>query len=48
MNELLLRSAGLATTTPLIELTDIRKTFFSGEDIRVDALRGVTLSIYPG
>jgi macrolide transport system ATP-binding/permease protein len=48
VNELLLRSAGLATTTPLIELTDIRKTFFSGEDIRVDALRGVTLSIYPG
>src|SRR6185369_210319 len=37
-----------AATTPLIELTDIRKTFFTGEDIQVDALRGVSLAIYPG
>ena len=49
MNELAFRTVELAAqTAPLIELTDIRKTFFTGEDIRVDALRGVSLSIYPG
>ena len=49
MNELALRAVELAAqTAPLIELTGIRKTFFTGEDIQVDALRGVSLSIYPG
>ena len=49
MNELALRTVQLAAeTTPLVELQDIGKTFFTGEDIQVEALRGVTLSIYPG
>ncbi len=49
MNEVALRTVQLAAaTTPLIELKDIRKTFFTGEDIQVDALRGISLSIYPG
>jgi macrolide transport system ATP-binding/permease protein len=49
VNELAFRTVELAATaTPLIELHDIRKTFFTGEDMRVDALRGVSLSIYPG
>ena len=49
MNELALRTVQLAaTTTPLIELTDICKTFITGGDVRVDALREVSLSIYPG
>jgi macrolide transport system ATP-binding/permease protein len=49
VNELAFRTVEMAAaTTPLIELTDIRKTFFTGEDIQVDALRGVSLAIYPG
>jgi hypothetical protein len=44
VNELAFRTVEMAAaTTPLIELTDIRKTFFTGEDIQVDALRGVSL-----
>jgi macrolide transport system ATP-binding/permease protein len=48
VNEVAFRSAGLATTGPLIALDDICKTFVTGGDVRVDALRGVTLEIYPG
>jgi len=49
VNELAFRTVALAAAaTPLIELKDIRKTFFTGGDVRVDALRGVSLSIYPG
>jgi macrolide transport system ATP-binding/permease protein len=49
VNELALRTVQLAAaTTPLIELKDIWKTFITGGDIRVDALRNVSLSIYPG
>ena len=49
MNEVAFRAAEFAATaTPLIELKNIHKTYFTGEDIRVDALRGVSLSIYPG
>ena len=49
MNEVPFRQADLAQTTPLIELHDISKTFFTGGgEIRVEALRGVSLSIYPG
>jgi len=49
VNELALRTVQLAAvTTPLIELKDICKTFITGGDIRVDALREITLSIYPG
>jgi macrolide transport system ATP-binding/permease protein len=49
VNEVAFRTVELAATaTPLIELTNINKTFFTGSDVRVDALRGVSLSIYPG
>ncbi|HEX3484587.1 MAG TPA: ABC transporter permease, partial [Micropepsaceae bacterium] len=49
MNELPLRTIQIAAaTTPLIELKDICKTFITGGDVRVDALRGLSLSIYPG
>jgi macrolide transport system ATP-binding/permease protein len=49
VNEIALRTVQLAAITkPLIELRDIRKTFITGGDIRVDALRSLTLSIYPG
>jgi macrolide transport system ATP-binding/permease protein len=33
---------------PLIELEDIRRTFVTGGGVEVHALRGVSLSIYPG
>jgi macrolide transport system ATP-binding/permease protein len=49
VNEVAFRTVELAAAaTPLIELRDIRKTFFTGGEVRVDALRGVSLSIYPG
>ena len=49
MNELALRTVQLAAITkPLIELKDICKTFITGGDIRVDALRNLSLTIYPG
>src|SRR5262249_36042835 len=48
VNEIPLRTLELAARQPLIELKDIRKTFITGGDVRVDALRGVSLSIYPG
>jgi macrolide transport system ATP-binding/permease protein len=33
---------------PLIELSDITKTFFPGADIAVQVLHGISLAIYPG
>ena len=49
MNEHVTRASAYGTTAPLIELHDITKTFFLGDgDIRVDALRGVSLTIHPG
>jgi len=48
MNEHVFRASALGTGSPLIDLTDIRKTFVTGGDMSVEALRGVTLSIYPG
>jgi macrolide transport system ATP-binding/permease protein len=49
VNEVAFRTVELAAAaTPLIELNDIRKTFFTGGEVRVDALRSVSLSIYPG
>src|SRR5882672_4634172 len=48
MNEIPFRPGEIAQTTPLIELKDIRKTFITGGDVRVDALRGVSMAIYPG
>jgi macrolide transport system ATP-binding/permease protein len=34
--------------TPLIELRDIWKTYVTGGEVRVDALKSVSLAIYPG
>ena len=49
MNEIPFRTVEGAAKVPLIELKDICKTFVTGDgDVRVDALRGVSLSIYPG
>jgi macrolide transport system ATP-binding/permease protein len=48
MNEVPFRTLDVTARHPLIELKEIRKTFVTGGDVRVDALRGVSLSIYPG
>jgi len=48
VNEIPFRPAEIAETSPLIELKGVWKTFSPGEDVHVDALRGVSLSIYPG
>jgi macrolide transport system ATP-binding/permease protein len=48
MNEIPFRTADVTKVTPLIELRNIWKTYVTGGEVRVDALRGVSLSIYPG
>jgi len=49
VNEIPLRTVEIAARQPLIELQDIRKTFVTGDgEVRVDALRGISASIYPG
>ena len=48
MNEIPFRGVDVAHTTPLIELKDIWKTYVTGGEVRVDALKGVSLSIHPG
>ena len=48
MNEQPLRGFSAAQSVPLIELKDVWKTFITGGDVRVDALRGVSLTIHPG
>src|SRR5690349_2530611 len=48
MNEIPFRSVDAAQATPLIELKNIGKTYVTGGEVRVDALKGVSLSIYPG
>ena len=48
MNEISPIRPAAAATTPLIELVDIRKTFTTDGGVRVEALRGVSLSIAPG
>ncbi len=48
MNEIPFRTADASQVTPLIELKDIWKTYVTGGEVRVDALKGVSLSIYPG
>ena len=48
MTEAPLRVTETTAPVPLIELTDIHKTFVTGGDVEVHALRGVSLSIYPG
>ena len=48
MNEVPFRKVDVAQATPLIELRNIGKTYVTGGEVRVDALKGVSLSIYPG
>jgi len=48
MNEIPFRTAGASQVTPLIELRNIWKTYVTGGEVRVDALKGVSLSIHPG
>jgi len=50
MNEMLLRGpilAGQQAADPLIELSDITKTYTRG-DVSVEVLHGISLAIYPG
>ncbi|MFO1187389.1 MAG: MacB family efflux pump subunit [Alphaproteobacteria bacterium] len=48
MNDTLFDVWGVAALDPLIELKDVRKTFVTAGGVGVEALRGVSLSIYPG
>ena len=54
MNELALHrddlaaDAPLAAGPPLIEIKNICKTFVTSGDVRVDALKNISLTIYPG
>ena len=49
MNELVFRAGEAKEAVPLIELKDIGKTFITGDgQVRVEALRGISLRIYPG
>ena len=34
--------------TPLIKLVDLKKTYFTGGDVAIEVLRGITLDIYAG
>jgi macrolide transport system ATP-binding/permease protein len=47
MNEIF-RPPDAAEAVPLIELQEIRKVFVTGTEIMVEALKGVSLKIYPG
>ena len=46
MNVAGFRADQLTTTTPLIELRDIGRTF--GDEVPVEVLKGISLTIYPG
>jgi len=48
MNEIPFRASEASQITPLIELRDIGKTYITGGEVHVDALKGVSLAIYPG
>jgi len=48
VNEFPMRTAEFSQVTPLIELKNIRKTYVTDGDVRVDALDGVSMSIYAG
>ncbi len=47
MNEIV-RDTAMEAAAPLVELRDIERIFTTGGDVTVRALRGVSLSIYPG
>jgi macrolide transport system ATP-binding/permease protein len=48
MNKPAPRLEGAVEAGPLIELSDLCKTYFSGTDVAVEVLHGVSLTIYPG
>ena len=48
MNEIPFRTTDASQVTPLIELKNIWKTYVTGGDVRVDALKGVSMAIHPG
>jgi macrolide transport system ATP-binding/permease protein len=48
MNEAVFRTGQTQAAVPLISMQKVWKSYFSGEDVRVDALRGISLDIYPG
>ena len=48
MNALAPSPVDAVLSGPLLELEDIHKTYVTGADIRVEALRRVSLKIYPG
>jgi macrolide transport system ATP-binding/permease protein len=48
MNKPAARMDAAVEAIPLIELSDLTKTFFSGGDMSVQVLHGISLSIYPG
>lgn len=48
MNQLLSVGSDVTPARPLLELENVAKTYFTGADNRVDALRSVSLSIYQG
>ncbi len=38
----------MSNNTPLIKLVDIQKTYFTGGDVAIEVLRGISLDIYAG
>ncbi len=48
MNQTPGRIAAAAEALPLLSLRDVTKTFVTGGEVEVHALRGVSLDIYPG
>jgi macrolide transport system ATP-binding/permease protein len=48
MNKPALDTLQAVEAGPLIEISDLHKTFFTGGDVAVEVLRGVSLTIYPG
>jgi macrolide transport system ATP-binding/permease protein len=48
MNDTRFAVETVAELSPLIELKDVRKTFVTSGGVEVEALRGISLSIYPG
>jgi len=48
MNEAAFDVRGVAALEPLIELVDVHKTFVTTGGVEVEALRGISLKIFPG
>jgi macrolide transport system ATP-binding/permease protein len=48
VNEIPFRTAEISKMSPIIELKNVWKTYVTDGDVHVDALHGVSLSIYPG